>query len=341
MRRSVTKSVFPITACLCGAYVVSWIVNSKNGFSTVSNLCYIAASLRREHAVSVHRRSAGTLLGTFNSSPIVFLLLGSTSFAYHEDPVLNSDLHFADIFFGQFLVLHLAHTMFSLVLLLNLPQRAVPVARTVLAALFATATFFLVFLHSTVCDYQLSFYATCSFVAVMSTCMLRVHVMQLIALTALEVFVLIAATIAAVVCQSELLGKEFELGSEEFDLFHGQWHYLLSVVVCVCYGIAADAVEGEVGDDEQSLEEEPSKVLDVGSLLFVVVYALFAAVLKESEVDIFWCEVALSSSSLAYCALCAIALQSTGTLNVLTEISEEKLPVVVPMVALDPAKVGP
>lgn len=329
MRRSVTPPILAASCALCLAFVVSWAIDDRHDFATVSNLCYLAVAAQREHAASVHDRTAGRLVGVFNACPPILLLLGSASFAYHSDPVLNSELHFADIVFGQFLVLHLAHTLFSVALLSTVPPRAFAPSRSALALVFCLLVFLLIFAHERVYEWQLTFYGCCSSVAVCSVLYLRFLALPTCALpkvglAVLEAAALLTAMVAAVFVQSELVGVKLGIGSREFGLYHGHWHFFLSAVVGACYGLAADVAERRP-PSLLHLEDDPSKAVDVASLSFLAVYAVLALTFKEARLDVATAEAALAAAAFAYTGLAAVLLALGGTLNLRKELNERSV----------------
>ena len=300
-----------VAVALFFSYVGLWAhPEEKYVFSTVTNLCYIAAGLQREIAAHVEQHSVSYLIGLLGSAPYVLVLLGSASLAYHRHSRVGSWTHSLDIFFGMLLVYHVFYASASVVVLSAVgrcfhsddkPRRAAAVqagVRVVLAIGFATGIFCLMFWFEDFYANMLSFYLVFGPGAALFGIILRLilardptanyalktkHVL----IAAAEMSTLLLMVFAAIFSQCELIGVKYTINSNPaaYDFFHGQWHFLLAISMASLYSRAADAAR-RVRNPASQITVASLPWMDWIGLAIGFVYALLVIIFKESQVDL-------------------------------------------------------
>jgi len=93
-------------------------------------------------------------------------------------------------------------------------------------------------------------------------------------------------TFSAVFNQSQLLGKKFSVsnGPQSYDLFHGNWHVLLSLTVVALYR-RIDQVADELSN-RVDIEIDRIPWLDAAGIVLFDCYSVASVVLKEGGVEI-------------------------------------------------------
>jgi hypothetical protein len=303
-----------VSVALLVSYIGMWArPDEKYVFATLTNLCYIAAGLQREVAAYVSFHSASRLVGLLGSAPYVFVLLGSASLAYHRHSLVGSWTHSLDIFFGMVLVFHVFYTSFSVVVLafFGSCEKFQQVARTGLAFVFAFMIFGLMFWFDDIYREMLLFYLIFGPAAAVCGCILRFFLVQdpdtndrwrpRVYIALAEMTTLLLMVFAAIFAQCELIGKKYTINSnpKAYDLYHGNWHFLLSISMATLYSRAADAAL-RIRDDNKDITVRSLPTLDWIGLALGFVYALLVLILKETEVDIDTARTTLSVAASLY-----------------------------------------
>ena len=104
-------------------------------------------------------------------------------------------------------------------------------------------------------------------------------------LAIVELVVALTAVFAAIVCQGELLGRTLNRATtpEEYDFYHGQWHFLLALVV------GQATARGRLGADRAG--HAPRRRVSLPTLdwvaeLLILLYAVLCLAFKEGGVDL-------------------------------------------------------
>ena len=192
---------------------------------------------------------------------LVLVFMGASSLAFHRASTMNSPAHTLDIAFGWILVSHVFYVSFAVALLAGAkaatPQldrrdhEAVRNVRFVLSVLFLVFVTVLMTLYDDFYRHQTTLYlvvgpaaavfgAICRGILVYEEGKLQWPAVRL---AIVELVVALTAVFAAIVCQGELLGRTLNRATtpEEYDFYHGQWHFLLALVVGLLYSRAADS----------------------------------------------------------------------------------------------------
>lgn len=297
-----------ITTALAFSYVLMYSFPSfQFVFSTMTNVCFVAAAYQRELVSIVPWRSASALLGLLAAAPLVYLLLGASSLAFHADPQLNSPAHSFDILFGWLLVMHVAYVCAAIVLL-GLVQRfqgakGVRRARPFVSVAFVLAVILIVVNYDAVYKYQAEFIIAFGAIAAVFGGICRFSLTSAqsdglfkpIFIAIVEILVALTTVVAAILAQCELLGIRYQKfdtldspnSSRFYDFYHGMWHALLALVTALLYSrvaIAARLVSGQVNRQVACVCTFPT--LDYVAVALLFVYSVLVAVLKETRVDL-------------------------------------------------------
>ena len=242
---------------LAAAFLVRLIAPSAYVFATVSNLTYGMAGLACTPALQTPaRRKAGAT----PRGALPLLILGAASAAHHARPRSGLAAHHLDIVFGWFLVLHLAHTSVAVAARFLVAlcggraggtlDRVMDAAMYVLLATVAVLMFsHYETLHSDQIAVYLSLGLTCAAMTGLARLLLahdEEDGFTVVSLTmaAMETAVIALALVAAVFVQGELLGRDIAndgMRNETYNLYHGNWHFLIASVAVIVYVRLADA----------------------------------------------------------------------------------------------------
>jgi len=301
---SISPTVAVVTLFLASSYIALLAAPSPFVFASVTNLCYLAAGFWREAVSSVYRHSATLLVGQMAGGSLILVFMGASSLAYHRESVLNSPAHTLDILFGWLLVSHVFYVSFSVVVLevVRYASRTrdsqitpeMRVVRSVLSVLFLVfITLLMTFYDNFYANQQLFYFTTGPLAAVFGGICRFILVYEegsvawpAVGWAVVEMVVALTAVLAAILSQGELLGRTLDRATmpEEYDFYHGQWHFLLALVVALLYSRAADAARVVQGTHLVCVCELPLLDLVAEGLLFV--YALLCVVFKEGQVDL-------------------------------------------------------
>lgn len=313
---SVSPSIAASSVFLLLSYVALGLAPSAYVFATLTNLCYIGAGLYREAASVIEGHTAASLVGQMAGGALILVVMGASSFAYHRSSVLSSPAHTLDILFGWLLVLHGFYVVFAVSILAFLKWRlpdhldspGILAMRLFLSGLFLFAVTILMAAYDTIYGHQLLFYlilgpgaaifaAGARFVLVYEGGAFKWHAARI---AAAELVALLTAVLAAIYSQGEIIGRTITKDSHprEYDLFHGNWHFLLAVVLSVLYSRAADTARIIKGTHMVCVCNLP--ILDWIGEGLVFVYALACIILKEAVVDIDTATIILGTTALGF-----------------------------------------
>lgn len=299
---SLSPALVAASTGLLFAYVGAAIFPSPYVFSTLSNLSYLFVAFQREFAALADDHSATRLIGQLGGGSLILALMGGSSFAYHRISLLGQPEHTLDIFFGWLLVSHVAYTTFCVALIGllvrflpdHLDEQGARWLRAGLSLLFLVGVTLLMSLYATVYSNQLAFYlivgpgaavfgGICRFILIMEEGIVQSRAVRL---AVIEVVVALTATFAAVLAQGELLGRKLGRADtpQAYDMFHGNWHFLLAAVTGMLYSRAADAAR--VVQETHRVCVCSLPVLDQAALVLLFVYSVAVIILKETAVDI-------------------------------------------------------
>jgi len=116
---------------------------------------------------------------------------------------------------------------------------------------------------------------------------------QAVRIAIVEMVVALTAVFAAILAQGELLGRKLSHNTdpEAYDLFHGNWHFLLATVTSLLYSRASDAARIVQGTHIVCVCTLPYLDWIAEGLLFA--YSLAVIILKEGSVEIRTCTIVL------------------------------------------------
>ena len=289
---------------LAAAFLVRLIAPSAYVFATVSNLTYGMAGLACTPALQTPaRRKAGAT----PRGALPLLILGAASAAHHARPRSGLAAHHLDIVFGWFLVLHLAHTSVAVAARFLVAlcggraggtlDRVMDAAMYVLLATVAVLMFsHYETLHSDQIAVYLSLGLTCAAMTGLARLLLahdEEDGFTVVSLTmaAMETAVIALALVAAVFVQGELLGRDIAndgMRNETYNLYHGNWHFLIASVAVIVYVRLADA-EALVDSIVCGIPAEPVTQwngVDALALGVLGVYACLVWFLKEVRANV-------------------------------------------------------
>ena len=146
---ALSPTIAGITTVLVFAYVVMWIFPSPHVFSTVTNVCFLAAGFQRECVSIQHAHSASTVVGLLSASPLIYALLGASSLAFHATHTMGSAAHTADILLGWILALHVCYVCVS-VSLLYWFSKEIAFVRPLLSGIFLASLVLVVLNYDTI-----------------------------------------------------------------------------------------------------------------------------------------------------------------------------------------------
>lgn len=304
---TLTPIFLSVGVALLLSYIGMWThPDEQYVFSTLTNLCYLAAGLQREVAAYDSFHSASLLVGLLGSAPYVLVLLGSASMTYHRHTVIGSWTHSLDILFGMILVFHNFYTSFSVVVMYFVASyyKVQQFVRIVMPCSFAFMMCVLMIWFDDVYGDMLLFYLIFGPAAAICSCMIRLllvpgHKAQnsitgvFIALA--EILTLLIVVFAAIFAQCELIGVKYTVTSNPnaYDFYHGQWHFLISLSMAMLYTRAADAAV-RIRNKNKNITVRALSTIDWFGLTLCLLYALLVLLLKETEVDLDTAKTTLS-----------------------------------------------
>ena len=144
-------------------------------------------------------------------------------------------------------------------------------------------------------------------------------------IAAFEVVVALATVFAAILAQGSLLGRPLSISTdpEGYDFYHGQWHFLLAVVVGIIYSRAADAVRIVQGTHAVCVCTMP--YLDWMGEVLVLVYSTLVILLKELRVSMVIAKSVLVALSVLFMihALITLRVWWAGYMTTMRPISSQ------------------
>ena len=294
-----TVSMFQMLAFLAYALAPSPYV-----MATVSNMCYMGAGLYRAIISLTRGHSSAFLLGQLAGASFVYVFLGSSSFAFHAESVLNSPAHSFDILGGWLLVLHVCFVCVAVCVIalvkwcMHYKSDAFAVTTTqILLSMVLIGSFtMLMTFYSSFYGKQLELYfvlgpsaaifgSICRFMLVYEKKDLQWRAVRI---AAFELGVGLTVVFSAILCQGELLSLtnrklSYNQEGDAYDLYHAHWHYFLALSTAILYSRAADASRVVMGTHRVCVCAQ--SWLDVFALVVLFIYAITAVILKEGRSD--------------------------------------------------------
>ena len=289
---------------LAAAFLVRLVTPSAYVFATVSNLTYGMAGLACTPALQTPaRRKAGAT----PRGALPLLILGAASAAHHARPRSGLAAHHLDIVFGWFLVAHLAHSSVAVAarfLVALCGGRAGGtldrVTDAAMYVLLATVSVLMFSHYDTLYDDQVALYLSLGITCAVLTGLARLLLAHdeddgfttvSLTMAAMEVIVIALALVAAVFVQGELLGRDIAndgMRNETYNLYHGNWHFLIASVAVIVYVRLAD-IEALVDSIVCGVPAEPVTQwngTDALALGVLGVYACLVWFLKEVRANV-------------------------------------------------------
>ena len=289
---------------LAAAFLVRLVAPSAYVFATVSNLTYGMAGLACTPALQTPaRRKAGAT----PRGALPLLILGAASAAHHARPRSGLAAHHLDIVFGWFLVAHLAHSSVAVAarfLVALCGGRAGGtldrVTDAAMYVLLATVSVLMFSHYDTLYDDQVALYLSLGITCAVLTGLARLLLAHdeddgfttvSLTMAAMEVIVIALALVAAVFVQGELLGRDIAndgMRNETYNLYHGNWHFLIASVAVIVYVRLAD-IEALVDSIVCGVPAEPVTQwngTDALALGVLGVYACLVWFLKEVRANV-------------------------------------------------------
>ena len=299
---TISPGVAVTSSCLLLSYVVLGLAPSAYVFATMTNLSFLAAGFYREAVSATDRHSATLLVGQMAGGSLILVLMGASSFAFHRESVLGAPAHTLDILFGWLLVTHVFYVSFSVSLLAfvrfvlpdSLDTQGTRLVRTALSFSLLVVVTILMTFYDTFYSHQLEFYLVVGPSAALFGGLTRFILVyedqkvqwRAVGLAIVEVVVALTGVVAAILAQGELVGRPLSktTSPEEYDLFHGNWHFLLALVMSLLYSRAGDAARIVQGTHVVCVCSLP--LLDWLAEVAIFVYSLLVIILKEGRFDI-------------------------------------------------------
>ncbi len=293
--------LFLVYLGLAVAFVIRLIAPSAYAFASASNLCYAMAGLACTPAMQTPaRRKAGAT----PRGALPLLILGAGSAAHHVRPRGGLAAHHIDIVFGWWLVVHLAHSSVAVgarYLVARCGGRAGGtldrVTDAAMYVLLCVITVLLFAHYDTLYDDQITIYLVFGITCAVLTGLARLLLAHgedggftatSLGVALLEVGVMALALVAAVFVQGELLGRDLAsegMANEQYNLYHGSWHFLIAAVAVLVYVRLAD-VEALIDSIKCGVPAKPVtqwNLTDAFALDVLGAYAGLVWWLKESD----------------------------------------------------------
>jgi len=308
---SVSSTIATTSAFLVVSYATMVVAPSPFVFATTTNLCYLATGFWRELVSATDKHSATLLVGQMAGGSLVLVLMGASSFAFHRHSVMYSPAHTLDILFGWLLVAHVFYVSFSVTLMAFVRYAftnkrdtfATRVVRTVLSVCFLIFVTLLMTFYDTFYSSQTTYYfvvgpaaaifgALCRSILVWEEGAVRWYAVRI---ALFEMVVALTAVFAAILSQGELLGRRMSRSTdaEGYDFYHGQWHFLLALVVGLLYSRAADAARIVQGTHAVCVCTLP--YLDWVGEVLLLVYSTLVILFKELDVSLIYAKSILGA----------------------------------------------
>lgn len=282
-----------------GSFIILWI-SSETAFSRVTNMCAVVAGIVYEYETKEVVRFA-----PFVSPSLIFVLLGSASYAFHTEVEIGAPKHTLDIFFAWLLVLHLFYVTVvtcatSLLSYYDVRRIFISVAHVSIALGFIFLISFVTYEYSYVYKNQLMFYIVLGSPSIILGCMFRAtlnDVKNVVSSTAVkimlyELIVSLSLLTAAIFSQCEQVGVKYSHSSDPaaYGFYHGLWHLQISTVISMNYfrlrSIALDAK-----DDVCVCHQSKG---DFFGLFLFALFSTLSIILKETKVDLYLAKLLLT-----------------------------------------------
>ena len=294
--------LFLVYLGLVVAFVIRLAAPSAYAFASASNLCYAMAGLACTPAMQTPaRRKAGAT----PRGALPLLILGAGSAAHHIHPRGGEAAHHIDIVFGWWLVVHLAHSSVAVGVRFLVARcggraggRLDRITDAAMYVLLCVITVLLFSHYETLYDDQITIYLVFGITCAVLTGLARLllahsedegFTLVSLGVALVEVGVIAVALVAAVFVQGELLGRDLVastgMANEQYNLYHGSWHFLIAAVAALVYVRLAD-VEALIDSIECGVPAKPVTQWNGADALALSVLGAYAGMvwwLKEGD----------------------------------------------------------
>jgi len=303
IRRS-THSVSAAFALPClvllFAYTSLWFGGAS--FVSLTNLCFTAVAYQRVLVLYLRKETIVDVLGVTATSSFIYTFLGAASLSFHLKHTLSTPAHYFDILAGTMLMTHVLYVLLSINLYWFVLSRAPRYKKRFVllsSASYIAAVTIMVSLFEDVHQSQREIYLTAT--VCVGVLYLSLHRKFTASPTRAlsETLVVLTCIVAASSSQAEHMGRNYRSGSDEYDFYHGNWHFLLSVGTSIVYSRCTDAILN-IEDGRELTLCCSTPWLDRVGLLLLGLYSVLLLTLKESGVDI---SVAIGTMSVVAIAL--------------------------------------
>lgn len=303
MRHEMSQPIAAVSTAGVLAFVGMWLLPGQSrSFASLTNLCYLAAGIQREHAAMLGETTT-TLIGLLGAAPFPLVFLGASSFGFHTTAELFTPAHTLDIFFGWVLVSHCAYvTLAKTILRLS----ASAYVRTAVSTGYAMCVVCLVVFYDAVYRHQELLFFTLGPLAAVLSVLCRLQMVDVrpppeggcarnaVWVALFETLISLLAIVAAVFAQCGLLGRRYDIRHEPhmYDFWHGNWHLLNAVCMATLYTRVSHSAEDVLdtrGDrPPRSADRAPDRLsaLDFTGFALVGLYSGLVIVLKEVGVHL-------------------------------------------------------
>ena len=325
-RSPVLSHISPIVAsvhCVLALTYVALLARGEDDtriFSVMSNVCYVVAGLAMNFTIRFGRAAgdAGVDGSIHEVGLLVLGLVGATSFSFHTSHGISpkrvpdgfSDRrHVFDILAIFLLLVHLFHVHLSVCLgsfASSTTTRAV--IRAAVSAVFIANVGIVIFLYDEILGSQpLLLYVAAPPIALLAVLgRLRLASSQYERLWSVpfnvavfEIVTILVALLSAGYAQCELLGETYlyyrpswsfstegVVAPQSYDFYHGNWHYLTSLIISLIYVRCADASAALDAHKPNGRHQHRVRWDDVFAQGLILLYALVLLASKELRWDL-------------------------------------------------------
>lgn len=304
----VAHSVSPAFSLPCLVLFVSYVFlwSGSTSFVALTNLCFTAVAYQRVIVLYLKKETILDVLGVTATSSFIYTFLGAASLSFHLDHTLSTPAHHFDLLAGLLLLTHVLYVLLSInlywLVVCRTPKRKKEFVLLSSATYIAAVTAMVALFDDVYERQEEIFLGITACVAVLYLSLHRKFTASPTVAVA-ETFTVLLCIIAASFSQSLHLGRKYRSESDEYDFYHGNWHFLLSVGTSIVYSRCTDAILNIENGGELSPCCSP-RWLDRAGLLLLGSYSVLIVVFKESEASL--------STSLRTLSVVAVALSIHG-----------------------------
>jgi hypothetical protein len=289
---------------LCISYTVMWTECIPNPFASFSNITFTAVGFQRLVIMFLLEDTFVLTLGVIVASPFFYIIVGASSLSFHLRGELNSPEHYFDLLSGMLLMTHVMYVslvanVYCFVVTSTMPCRKVFVL--VVSTVYVTALTVLIVHFDAVYDKQDVFYLSMSLCTAFLFMSLIYKLVPTCLLTTksalLEVVTVMSCVLGATVSQCEFAGRRYEMGSVEYDFYHGNWHFLLAVGTSIICSRCSDVTAVVVAKQTKPIVAPSirASVADTIGKTGLTLYGCLLIFLKETGVNIMTTRAVMST----------------------------------------------